>query len=317
MIRAALLVTCILIAGCSDAPKEETAAFDDVVPEGAIRGVVVDQAIVPIEGATVTVVGKELTATTDANGAFAFPDVAPGTYFLEASHPFYDTQQTSVEVTEGTAPITKLQLSRLVFESPYTSQVHLRGYLSCSSNAGGIIAEECGEGAGVPCSAPVIGDVPVIGCQRLGGAPDNVPEATFFTDGGPVKTIQAEVVWEPTLVVGNGIQEGGFTTIMATHFVCDPVCRYEDSLDDKVGHSPLIMRTNDGDQGGSYFTAPDVQIEDANITAETPVSVFIWTSDEDLAAVTFDQPFEVFVTVAYVLPLPEDYVFIEDGAPPF
>ena len=143
-------------------------------------------------------------------------------------------------------------------------------------------------------------------CQRVGGAPDNLPEARFFTDGGLIRTIQAEVVWDPTLTLGNGIQEGGFTAILATDFVCDPVCRYEHKLDAKVGHSPMIMRTDDGPEGGStsYFTEADVPLAEANLTAETPVSVFVWTSDEDLAAVTFDQPFTAYVTASYVLPLP-------------
>lgn len=202
-------------------------------------------------------------------------------------------------------------MQRLIFQEPYTNQQQVESFLFCSSNVAGLIAEECGEGVGVPC------DVPVIGCERLGGVGDNKPEATFFVDGPHVATIQAEVVWESTFTVGNGVQEGGFTTIMATHHVCDSVCRYEDSLDDKLGHFPLIMRTDDGDQGGGYFTAPDVQLEDANITAQTPISVFIWTSDEDLAAVTFEQPFTVYVTAAYILPLPEGWSFVAGDDVPF
>lgn len=312
--RAWMLALAVALAGCAgtqgtdDCPECDE---PDAVADTGITGVVVDQAVVPVPDASVTLVPGNITTTTDGDGAFSFLDLSPGSYFVQVSKELFDPVQSQATVAAGDVAKLRIQLPRAVFAEPYTTQMQLAGYLFCSSNTGGLIAEECGEGVGVPCG------VPVLGCERIGGSPENIPEVRFFTDGGLIRTIQAEVVWDPTLTVGNGIQEGGFTTILATHFVCDPVCRYEDSLDDKVGHSPIIMRTDDGDQGGKYFTAPDVALADANITDETPVSVFVWTSDEDLAAVTFDQTFEVLVTLSYVLPLPEGFAVVDGDVPPF
>lgn len=310
--RVVWLAALLALAGCSEAtdPAEPPGGGDEFA--GAdLRGVVVDQSIAPIEGATVTLVATGAETTTNEAGAFAFDGLEAGTYFLRAGHPFYSEAQVSAEVNPGASQVVKIQLTRVEFREPYTSQQEVKGFLFCSSNVAGVIAEECGEGVGVPCESPVFG------CQRVGGTPENRPDATFFVDGPHVATIQAEVVWDSTFTIGSGVQEGGFTAIMATQFVCDPVCGYEDSLDDKVGHSPLIMRTDDGNQGGSYFTAPDVALANATITAETPISVFVWTSDDDLAAITFDQPFTVYVTASYILPLPDDWALVNGDDVPF
>ncbi len=319
--RTVFIALALLLAGCatpSPTLEDDDPALEATETTGCIRGLVVDETVTPIDSASVQVIDGPATET-DANGEFSLCDLAPGVLFLSVTHPFYDEVQgtATVEAGEARPPALKFQLTRQVFAEPYTQQHHIYGYLTCSSNVGGVIAEECGEGAGVPCS--VLGQpVPVLGCQRVGGFPDNEPEARFYTDGGPIKTIQAEVVWEPSFTLTEDVQSGGFTVIMATNHICDPVCRYDDSLDDKVGESPLIMRTEDGDQGSPrYFTAPDKTLEEANITADDWVSVFIWQTDQDMAGVTFDQEFEVLVTVAYVLPLPEDFTVVDGDLPPF
>lgn len=100
MIRALLLVAALCLAGCASSEPDAPAAPDVVVPEGASTAGV-DQAIVSVAGATVSIVGQGSNATTNDIGQFSFGTLPEGTYFLEASHPFYD--QTQVSVTVGSA----------------------------------------------------------------------------------------------------------------------------------------------------------------------------------------------------------------------
>src|SRR5688572_13599234 len=89
-------VLALVLAGCSGSggsggkAPDAAAAFDDFELDatettGVIRGLVVDERIVPIEGAEVTlkVAGKDAqVASSDAEGRFAYNDVEPGTHFL-------------------------------------------------------------------------------------------------------------------------------------------------------------------------------------------------------------------------------------------
>ncbi len=311
----AAVVMLSLLAGCAQTPESPgtcpeggpTGGDCGFLPQaGQLLGVVVDDAIIPIPDATASLPSLGLTASTDASGRFQFDELEPGTYAITVTAPLYDTVQvTGIVPAQGGAETLRVQLTRVIQATPFIETAVFDGFLACSSNVGGVIAEECGEGAGVP------------GVGRIGGQANNKPFVTFYAEGPLPQTIQGEIVWDATLTVGNGVQTGGFTAIMATHFVCDPICGYEHSLDDKVGHSPLVMRTDDGDQGGGYFTAPDVALANAGITPETPITVFVWTSDDDLAAVTVEQPFTVYRTVSYVLPLPQEWSFARGDPAPF
>ena len=72
---------------------------------GTLRGQVADEFGGLIVGATVTVAdqtGVEKTATTDAEGNYAFPSLPPGRYTVRATAPgFASFENTDVEVTAG------------------------------------------------------------------------------------------------------------------------------------------------------------------------------------------------------------------------
>src|SRR5688500_6733156 len=105
---AALLLLSALLAGCGAAPAapaevvieskpaEEILSDDPAQPveavftpapktRGHIAGVVVDQAIRPIEGARVRLPGLDLERVTDRDGSFGFVDLHPGPYFIQAN----------------------------------------------------------------------------------------------------------------------------------------------------------------------------------------------------------------------------------------
>ena len=83
------------IAGAPGAPSSQTARTG----QGAIEGTVVNEATrEAVRGAQI-VVGSEAgvpAAVTDANGHFAFRNLAPGTYFLQAQHPEFPLVTTGL-----------------------------------------------------------------------------------------------------------------------------------------------------------------------------------------------------------------------------
>lgn len=140
-----LLLLAAGLAGCAEegaAPEEQTSEdFDDVEvtvtdTTGAIRGVVVNDAIVPVAEATIELGQGDATTKTDAQGRFSFSDLDPGTYFLTITKPVHEPAQTSVVVEAGVEepPIVKVQLNRLFTETPYMETVNYRGFVGCAYN---------------------------------------------------------------------------------------------------------------------------------------------------------------------------------------
>ncbi len=65
---------------------------------GGIRGTVTGAAGEGLRGARVAVAGTRWAATTGAGGAYALPDVAPGTYTVRATYPGHKAAESSVTV---------------------------------------------------------------------------------------------------------------------------------------------------------------------------------------------------------------------------
>lgn len=222
------LLLAALLAGCtSNAPKDtsdDPAAFDDVVvtsTTGAIRGVVVSEAIVPIAGALVVLPdGKE--QRTDDEGAFVFSGLAPGDYFLTVSKIGFTTVQTSATVVAGLAepPITKVTLLvDATAVKPYYQEYVFDGFIQCS-------------GTFVAVGAAVCSFVDLVGIpseDRFG--------VTYGLDMRPT-WMQTEMVWASTQAAGSkmsvmyswdcGDENGGF--------LCDHGA---------AGNSPVLLVANE------------------------------------------------------------------------
>lgn len=132
------LVGMLLLAGCSSEGDDTNAPPLNVSPDkGGIRGLVVDQSITPLAGATVELSGGPdagKTATSGPNGLFNFTDLAPGDYFVSASKAGYKGSQLSTTVVAGQAepPIVKVLLERLTTAAPYLDHFKLDGYYDCA-----------------------------------------------------------------------------------------------------------------------------------------------------------------------------------------
>src|SRR5262245_49393716 len=86
-----------------------TAAFASA-QTGTITGKVTDDDGVPLQGATVSVVGTQLEGTADAEGAYTIADVPAGEHTLRATTYSYRTIDQTVTVTAGATATQDFQL---------------------------------------------------------------------------------------------------------------------------------------------------------------------------------------------------------------
>lgn len=125
----------LLLAGCANAPAPAALPPDVSSTTGAIHGIVVDPAIVPIAKVHVTLfvpTGGNRTTTTDTQGRFAFGDLAPGTYVLGFEHLLYLPARAAATVTAGVDPApTRVQLTPVFTATPYHEQLKYKGSLLC------------------------------------------------------------------------------------------------------------------------------------------------------------------------------------------
>jgi hypothetical protein len=147
----ALLMLVALLAGCASSGgsvsqdelgKAEQAArelsVEATATTGVIRGVVVDTAIRPIAGATVSLVSNGRNTTTNAAGAFGFDGLAPGAYFLLANKTSYEKVQVSVDVKAGDSDptATRILLSHdASYVLPHFQAQQFKGFIGCTSSA--------------------------------------------------------------------------------------------------------------------------------------------------------------------------------------
>lgn len=185
-----LLLAFTALAGCADSASEpepeddfqdlELEATDDT---GIIRGVVVDPTITPIPGATITIVGQDLSTTSNDEGAFGFSGLAPGFYNLQAARLGYGTQTTQANVEAGVAepPAVRLMLEPDPSSLPTAVPLVWDGYIAC------------GLSVFAACSlvASQVGD------EFITTLPVDRPNVTY---------LQSEMVWETTTGASPNLQ---------------------------------------------------------------------------------------------------------------
>lgn len=299
-----LMAAAIVVAGCSDGGGKTQEAVVDIEIEtapglGAVAGIVVDDAIVPVAGALVVLESDPpMERTTDERGAFVFADVRPGTYFLRASKPGHEPAQASVEVVADAAPApAKLQLVRLFDQEPFAEQYKFDGLLTCSYFA-------------VLITAPCVTDYTSI--LVPGGAAPILREVQGdvrdyeMAIGNGWQQIVIEMAWEPSAA---GTSEALGVTVshkerLASHWFASG-----------GGPSPYRMQI---DVGAAH---PSHQGDPAAIPPEGIPDLFAFVGVEpaegDPAALALNQEFELFHHTFYFAPPPEGWSFVAGHPMPF
>lgn len=323
---AALLLSVTFLAGCSDTGSQTDdtpSTADDIQDEfnvkptdtkGVLLGVVVDEAIRPVEAVKVAINladGTLQTKTSDTQGRFAFGDLEPGVYLLEFSHTQYATLATSVEVRAGEEdpPVHRFQVTRLFAQEPYTEMISFDGYLACAFAVGTsstcvndytrIVGERCTPVGGV-CTTQCAG-----GCFRdLELAKQGGNRREYVSTIGPGwQSVIFETTWDPTTETGENL---GFT--VSFYARPDAVHRYGGTS----GPDPLRLQLDTGvEHDSAQQGAADHTIIPANGTEE----LFVFYSAG--GAVVVNQQFTAYQTTYYYAIPEEGWSFIGNGPPPY
>lgn len=183
-LSSVLMLALPLLSGCAelvDDPQDladvgpQVAAAADGVAEavqtlpGHVAGTVVDATGILLAGATVRLPALNLTRTTNDDGSFAFVDLTPGPYDLEASHPGWLAARTSVIVPPGGFARPQLLLPSLPPPQPYSEVLRFDGYSD-------LLLGPFGYALDCDCSFEV---------AFADGLQEVVLEAVLLEDGGP------------------------------------------------------------------------------------------------------------------------------------
>lgn len=288
----------VVLAGCS--VPGPTGAQDDFALDGelvatdstgVIRGVVVDEAVVPVVGAAVAVTALGLETTVDDNGAFGFSGVEPGNHFLTVSKQGYQSQQASVAVEAGVdqPPVLRIQLLRDPATAPYVTPFQFTGFMKCSLSY----------------------------IALCGVAPDETGDSFLaeFELAAPPTWINMEAVWEGTQPTGDqmnlnvGATPAGPGTTFATN----------------QGPSPLLAQANATTLAEHSVGAGENlvgrmfawEMEGTGIDDHTGMCVpVVLTTYCQGPGAAIDQEFELFVHAFFHYAPPEDWRFTEDPEVP-
>lgn len=222
--RAALLAAVLALAGCAGAPTA-----DELAPpgQGVLQGVVFDEAIRPIEGATVQLAGQAVAMQgTPANGTFRFEGLAPGAYAVLVEKPGYIPAQLTaqVEAAGGESPLLKVQLESNPSERPYVEAFVFDGYI------------ECGTSSIAVCAVPNFATL--LACQTAGVCGGNVTSDRFNANhlpSGVPDWTQSELVWTATVDASDQFY------FSVSHYPKDDPTALETVYNSTVGGSPLLL----------------------------------------------------------------------------
>jgi hypothetical protein len=277
------LVAAALLAGCSGGEGEAAAPVGP--GQATLRGVVVTAAIVPIEGASVTVEPGGLNATTDAAGEFEVGPLDAGAYSLAVRAEGYAAERLAVEASPGNDDLVNVVLEAVSTGVPYSELLHFEAFIECSyaQNVGGVVG----------------GDFSCFGLTDLvlGVKIDNdVNNFPFTVNAGGFKGLLFEMVWEPqstmpdyAAYIRNPLGVGEVGGVGQEHQY------WADG-----GPSPFRAWVYQGIENELAYDG-DVFHPDQNMSADYEILVGGVTSGSQPAEVAFalNQYLDVFVTLFY------------------
>jgi hypothetical protein len=134
----------------------DAAPVEVTLDTGGIEGTVVDEEHLPIAGATIALVGRTNTTTSDGAGRFTFSHLEPGEYRITIKRSGFATAGRSVPVNAGEVSQLTVTLRTIHFDVPYHATHPWSGMVLA-----GYFVLNLGDGVGQPpgsssCSACIV-----------------------------------------------------------------------------------------------------------------------------------------------------------------
>jgi len=259
LLAVASLLLGTVLAGCAGKAADDAAAdgstFLAAAPtaagRGAISGVVVDEAIRPIAGANVTLGGQLATVRTDANGRFAFDDVAPGFMTLQAKATGYFAIHAPADVKAGETAKVRIQLLADRSPVPYHTTLKFKGFMQLWGGIGQFVVDLAYTSFVDPNGTAL--------CQCY----------FYFTPDSNLTGLVYEAVWTEATPRPTGAEDKAYyygveqdTSNMIETDYCTSPCRSDISLAD---YKPVLTR--------AFLQGPDLYVS-VNQDFELYISLF-------------------------------------------
>jgi hypothetical protein len=140
-VRSSLFLCAIFVtlsfAGCVDGSGKSVAPGGPNVEldQGAIsiRGLVMDDELVPIAGASIVDAGSDRTAMTDLQGVFVLGPLEEGQHALTASKAGYESVSLAVQVFNEPVDGIRFLLSAVATDVPYHETTNHVTFVNCAS----------------------------------------------------------------------------------------------------------------------------------------------------------------------------------------
>lgn len=293
---SALLVVLAGLAGCADG--DGTATQDLAPGTGAVHGLVVDEAIRPVEGANVTLsgAGLERATLTDDGGQYRFDGVVPGVYVVTVREVRHAAAQGTVEVRSGEVATPRTMVSRLFTQEAYHETLKFDGYIQCGYSVSGFLSSVC-----VNDYTHFVGPYTCPDCEHLVDS-----RSHDFAVGPGWQTMVYEMTWEPS-AQGTSPE----MRLIVSHFP-RPASHWYCSAS---GPDPVYLRMEVGvvcdDQQDEPDLVPPEGLPNMHLFAATNAP------DGQPASATLSQPFSVFMNFFYFGAAPEGWSFVHGDPFPF
>ena len=135
-VRLLALAAALLVAGCAGpAAKDDGSGDGAAAATMSIIGLVQDEDLAAVPGATVQVRLQNLTTTTDAAGGFRFDGLLLSAYLVDVSADGFENATLTAAPTTGTNASLNFVLAKPASQQPSLAITHFEGIYQCAFEA--------------------------------------------------------------------------------------------------------------------------------------------------------------------------------------
>ncbi len=291
-----LVVLSVAFAGCAKGSAQDvtdpqatnviSVGGEQLEDGGSITGVITDESVLPLKGAVVGLVEVDGVAMTGENGEFAFENLAPGVYTINAARLGFSSVASRVEVLAGQPTNVHLILQTIAVVESYLESIEFRMFMACG---GGLIGVTFTGG----CPAALFPTHDVTADHNVTG-----PAVAL-------RSLVAELIWQQTSALSSKELRltGGINETSGN------LPSFEERYYNVQGPSPVYAREDASED--EAFDGLDEANERYFIRHR--VWVPFSSADPPIVILVFEQPMTIWSTLFYGEEAPENFSALPDA----